>query len=272
MDLLSLTSITVILILIVGGYLVFTEQVSGRPKLIMIAFLGILAIMLLTSLNIFKSYYEVIDSPTPANNAVTISGDKLKSVAQNKSFSISTWIYIQDWNYGFGTTKNILTYNQPGSSNPVSFDLDTFENNLIISYNTYTTNNAVSSTDTTLTTKTITVQNINIQKWVNIVCCFSTNKVDTYINGKLVDTTVNQYPLYLPSTTGTSGSMITGNNGGYSGSISNTRFYSKFLSPSDVWDIYKAGYSTNLLGNFLNRYQASFTFYQDNNQVAQYTF
>jgi hypothetical protein len=266
MDLLSLTSIIVILILVVGGYLIFTEQVSGRPKLIMIAFLGILAIMLVSSLNIFKSYYQLVDTPTPANNSTTIASKDLPALTSNASFTISTWVYIQDWNYKFGNIKNILTYNQVGANTPLSFDLDAFENNLLINYNTYANQY---TTDVSAQTHQIVINNMNIQKWVNVVSCFSANKIDTYINGKLVDTTVNQYPLYVGTL---QGDIILGNNGGYSGTISNTRYYSKFLSPSEVWDIYTTGYSDNLLGNFLNRYKASFVFYQDNNEVTKFTF
>jgi hypothetical protein len=266
MDLLSLTSIIVILILVVGGYLVFTEQVSGRPKLIMIAFLGILAIMLVSTLNIFKSYYQLVDTPTPANVPSTIAASKLPAAKTNASFTITTWVYIQDWNYKFGNIKNILTYNQMGADAPISFDLDAFENNLLINYNTHV--NQI-STDTNTQTHQIVVNNMNIQKWVNITVCFSTNKIDTYINGKLVDTTINQLPLYIPDT---QGDITLGNNNGYSGTISNTRYYSKFLSPSEVWDVYTTGYSDNLLGNFLNRYKASFVFYQDNNAIADFQF
>ena len=264
MDLLSLTSIIVILILVVGGYLVFTEQVSGRPKLIMIAFLGILAIMLLSTLNIFKSYYQLVDTPTPADNETKISSTDLPALTSNASFSISTWVYIQDWNYRFGNIKNILSYAQVGANTPLSFDLDAFENNLLINYNTYTDR----TTDVSSQTHQIVINNMNIQKWVNIICCFSANKIDTYINGKLVDTTINQYPLYVGIT---QGDITLGKNGGYSGTISNTRYYKKFLSPSEVWDIYTSGYSDNLLGNFLNRYKASFVFYQDNNEITKFT-
>lgn len=270
MDLFSLTSIIIILILVVGGYLIFTEQVSGRPKLIMVAFLGILAIMLLTSLNLFKSYYQLIDVPTKANIETIIASKDLPAINSNTSFSFSTWIYIQDWNYKFGNIKTILTYNQ-GVTSPLSFNLDAFENNLLINYNTYsdstTSQNTASGTIST-TSHQILINNVNIQKWVNIICCFSANKIDTYINGKLVDTTLNQNPLYVSNI---QGDIKLGSNGGYSGTMSNTRYYKKFLSPSEVWDIYTSGYSGNLLGNFLSRYEASFIFYKDKNEVTKFT-
>lgn len=289
MDLFSLASITVILIIVVGGYLIFTDLITGRPKLIMIAFLGVLAIMLVSSLSLFKQYYELVDTPTAANIETIIAATDLPAIKSGSSFSISTWIYIQDWNYRFGYIKNILTYNQPGASQPLTLNLDAFENNLIVNYNTFSSSSASSSSSSSSSASTsasssstsassssdaesgvnqIVVNNVNIQKWVNIVCCFSANKIDTYINGKLVDTTVNQLPLY---TTSIQGDITLGKGGGYSGTISNSRYYSKFLSPSEIWDIYTAGYSDNLLGNFMNRYKASFVFYQDNNIISELT-
>jgi hypothetical protein len=265
MKLLSLASITVILIIIIGGYLVFTQEMNGRATFIIIIFLIVLAIMLLTSLDIFKKYYQLVDNSTSANSGlITIGGEKLPDI--KSSFSISTWIYISDWNYNFGKNKNILSYFQDSSNNPLTFNLDSFENNLIINYNTFsdsTTLNNVNSTQTQ-----IIIPNINIQKWVNIICCFNGNQTDTYINGKLIDSTINITPLYVPIS---QGDIILVNNGGYSGQISNTRYYNYFLSPSQVWEIYKQGYSSNLLGSLINRYKATFTFYQDNNPVYTYT-
>jgi hypothetical protein len=46
-------------------------------------------------------------------------------------------------------------------------------------------------------------------------------------------------------------------NGGFSGSISQCRYYDRLLTPQEAWDIYNKGVN----GNFLNQYSASFTFY-----------
>jgi hypothetical protein len=41
------------------------------------------------------------------------------------------------------------------------------------------------------------------------------------------------------------------------------------LSPKEAWDIYTAGPTTNMFGSFLNRYNATFTFLQDNKEVQK---
>ena len=116
------------------------------------------------------------------------------------------------------------------------------------------------------------IDNIGIQKWINIVVCFGDNKIDTYINGKLEKSTVTDTPQYVLSDEASSLQpfTFTPNNSTYTGYISNTRYYPKFLSPQEVWDLYKAGFSNNLLGNFLNQYNASFTFYENQNEKAKF--
>jgi hypothetical protein len=259
MEVSSLSSIIVILIIIVGVYLVYTDQVQGKIKMILIVFLAFLAIYILINLSYFKSYKNVLDSPKAANSQILYPADKLPIITA--TFSLSIWIYIQDWNSGFGNTKNIIYYVRNGG-NPTTMMLDSYDNNLIINYDVKSNN------QTQTVTNTITIPNINIQKWVNITVCFDTNNTDTYINGKLTDTQIHNEPLFVPSVQGPI--TLCKDNTGFSGQISNAKYYNKIISPQEAWDIYKAGFSENLLGNLLNRYNATFTFYQDNSPVANY--
>ena len=259
MELSSLSSIIVILIIIVGVYLVYTDQVKGKIKMILIVFLAVLAIFILSNLSLFKSYKNVLDSPKDANSQILYPADKLPVTSATFSFSI--WIYIQDWNSGFGNIKNIMHYVREGG-NPTTLNLDSYDNNLIIKYDVKSKNGKGTET------KTVTVPNINIQKWVNITVCFDTNNTDTYINGKLTDTQIHSEPLFVPSNQGAV-TLCKGNTG-FSGQISNAKYYNKIVSPQEAWDIYKAGFSDNLLGNLLNRYNLIFTFKQDNNVVGNY--
>ncbi len=261
MDLFSFTSIVVILIVVVGSYLIFTDSVQGRAKMILIAFVAIFGIMLLSSLSMFKSYYELIDAPIAGNSEYTISADKLGYVSER--YSISTWIYINDWNTNFGQTKNIVKYNRGGDSGKeFSIDLDTNLNDLIITVPV--------KTESGYSTDTINVQNISIQKWVNIIVCVDTNNTDTYINGKIVDSHTNTTISATPSTQNPL--VFAKSNIGFNGSISGARFYNKFLTPQECWSIYTDGFSNSLLGSFMNRYNASIVFYKDRQKTNEITF
>jgi hypothetical protein len=262
MNLLSFTAFIILLILFVGFYLVSMDQVSGTIKLVLIVFLFFLGIYFLINLSFFKSYYEIKDTPIDASSSFVYPADKFSSIDQ--TYTLSTWIYIDDWNSNFGLYKNILDFQRNGA-NSTKIMLDQYENNLIIQYDVY-----LNAASIQTSVQTITIPNINIQKWVCITTCFNTNNTDTYINGKLMDTDVHAYPIFNPpSQDDQKGSLILAKDNGFSGKIGLTRYYGRILSPQDAWNIYKAGPTTNFFGSFLNRYNASFIFYQDNKEVQK---
>ncbi len=264
MNLLSFTAFIIILILFVGFYLVLADEVSGTVKMILIVFLFFLGIYFLVNLSIFKKYYEIKDTPIDASSTFVYSADKFSAVDQ--TYTLSTWIYVDDWNSNFGLFKNIIDFKRNGKDvKSTKIMLDQYENNLIIQYDVYSDAQSLLTT-----TQNITIPNINIQKWVCITVCFNTNNTDTYINGKLIDTDVHKFPIFNPANTKTNtGALTLASSPGFSGKIGLTRYYGRIISPQDAWNVYKQGPTTNLLGSFLNRYNASFKFYQDNKVIQE---
>jgi hypothetical protein len=424
MDILSFTTIILILFITIGAYLIFTNQIEGRAKIIIIVAVFICFIYIFMNLNLFKSYTETKSSPV---NASTIQS-KEKVDTTSTSFSLSTWIYITDWNSG--TAKTLFSMTNDITNNP-TITIGPYNNELVIQYFTVpstaqrddwssttqlpllyqnyvtakenwikasnnerhsngfykstqtsgevadsataaiapdaffttatsaaltalttartnydggsvgtsassntiltasvktittpavgvvgeagytpavTTRTSASVTDTLtssgtgITTnpasglykylntpennqgtwtqaslsvtgtasesrETIIIKEISIQKWVNIVVSFGDNTVDTYINGKLVDSHVSTGSVQKVTTTASNSTL---NWGGFTGYISASRYYPMFLTPQEAWNIYKGGFSDNLMGNFLNQYNAKFTFTQ--NQVEKASF
>jgi hypothetical protein len=267
MNLFSFTAFVILLILFVGFYLVLADEVSGTIKIILIVFLFFMGIYFLINLSLFKSYYEIVDVPIDASASFIYPASKFSAVDQ--VYTLSTWIYIDDWNSNFGLYKNIIDFKRSGETgvkaNSTKIMLDQYENNLVIQYDVYT-----SASQAQTVVQTINVPNINIQKWVCITVCFNTNNTDTYINGKLIDTDVHTFPIYAPENTKTNtGALTLAPTPGFSGKIGLTRYYGRIITPQDVWNIYKKGPTTNLFGTFLNRYNASFKFYQDSKEVQE---
>ena len=262
MNLLSFTAFIILLILFVGFYLVLADEVSGTVKMILIVFLFFLGIYFLVNLSMFKKYYEIRDTPIDASASFVYTADKFSVVDQ--TYTLSTWIYVDDWNSNFGLHKNIITFERKGS-NPTNIMLDEYENNLLIQYDVYLNSNNIQTSR-----QSIKIPNINIQKWVCITVCFNTNNTDTYINGKLIDTDVHRFPIFNPANTKTNtGSLTLASSPGFSGKIGLTRYYGRIISPQEAWNIYKQGPTTNVLGSMLNRYNASFQFYQDNKVIQE---
>jgi hypothetical protein len=243
------------LIVIIGAYLIMSNSVEGRPKIILIVVIGIITIALIINMGLFSGNKKILDSPVSAISSI----DPLKKYNYTSNYSLSTWIYVNDWDTFNGSPKEIIKRKVNGKHNPRMY-LDSYENQLNIDF---CTGNGVN--------QTIHIPNINTQKWVNITCCFSNTNVDTYINGKLVDTTIPTNSLYYPTIKEGSDQLhieICPNGIGYSGHISNTYYYDYILTPQDAWNIYKKGYSSNMFGNLLNKYNVAFTFYENQNQVG----
>ena len=243
MDVSSFTTIIFILFGVIGAYLIFTNQIEGRAKIVMIIAILIVFIVIFMNLSMFKSYSEGSDSPKDANTETEIT-----SYRPSYSYSVSIWMYINDWNDKLGQPKN-LCYRLTDKGSSPNIYLDSYKNQVKIGYIT-----AKKSSNATTAEPEITIPDISIQKWVN-----------------LVNTTIPSNPQYTPSNITTTNPLPPFKFGaGFTGYLSNTRYYSKFLSPQEVWTIYSAGFSNNLLGNFLNQYNAAFIFYENQNEKAKF--
>ena len=256
MDVTAFTTIILFLFVIIGAYLIFTNSIEGRAKIVLIIVVLIVFIYIFINLPIFNSYSEVTSSPASAS--IQTIQDKYDSTPTT-SYSLSTWIYINDWATSLGNKKVICQRSYTNAPNNPTLYLDTNKNNLIIKCNTFNT----ATTSNAPTEEIITIPDISIQKWVHIVTCFGDNKVDTYINGKLVNTHVTNNPQYVPAAVAPAVMppfTWTPTGQTYSGYISNSRYYARFLTPQEVWDIYKKGFSNNMLGSFLSQYNATFVF------------
>ena len=189
MDLFSFTTIIVIIFIIIGSYLLLTTQIEGRAKTVLLVSVVVAFIVIFINLPMFKSFSEGVKSPKSSLESSSISSYDLTT-----SYSLSMWIYINDWNDSLGREK-IVCMRKIGTTttyvvNPNIY-LDEYNNKLNISFYTVAKNDSAKPD-----LHNVIVDDIRIQKWVNIVVCFGDNKVDTYINGKLEKTTVTPNPQY----------------------------------------------------------------------------
>jgi hypothetical protein len=280
MKLSFLIQMMLLLLLVVGVYLLFTNSIEGRMKLIMIVFCLVVGIYLFMKLPMFKDNNEVLSSPQSAKNEYTIQGEELKK--SDGPMGLSCWIYIDNWNYKYGDKKTIIE-----SSNIYfpTITLDGYKNNLDISVNVYETtdddsvnyspeqlefeldNNGYSfntynsiecseQTDTIVlddsidtevacpskgSPENVTIENINIQKWVNVLVTFN----NIIINGNGYDKTIYITP-----------------DGGFGGFVSKVQYFPYFITPAKAWSIYRGGFG-DAFESALNKYNLSVSFYED---------
>ena len=308
MQLSFLIQLILLLLLVISVYMVFTNTVEGRTKLILIVICVVLGLYLFSKLKIFNDYNEYLDSPTSAKENVLISEDLLKK--SDGHFAISSWIFIDDWNYKYGEEKIILKKQMPSTSGDMNLPyigLDAYKNDLIIKMNVFgdantdptsfqtllkekleestsftdstdnydtfgcsgeqiyvqdssesTTNTDVSCISTSL--EDIVIENINMQKWVNIITTVNNRSIDVYINGKLVKT--KTFNNVIDTEAFNHGGISITPNGGFGGFVSKIQYYPYYITPEKAWSIYKGGFG-DAFESSLNKYNMSLSFYRD---------
>lgn len=200
-----------------------------------------------------------LSSMQDGRQSLSIAASKLPSNNNTNNYTYSTWIYVNDWNYRFGEQKTILERNDVSNSFGPNLSLGAMQNNLIISTAVYPTTGGSAAAATPIN-HTCTVENIPLQRWVNIIVSLNGRTMDVYINGKLVKTCV------LPGVAKVNASapILITPNGGFSGWTSETTYRANSINPQEAWNIYSQGFGGNLLGNLFNKYRVRVSFLEDN--------
>lgn len=244
--------------------------------------------ILLTVLALFLIYYLIqytfsddntLNKMTDGQTSTTIDTSSLEGGGTSLNFSYSIWIYVNDWNYKFGEPKVVFVHGSKAGSTPppptttttttTSSDaaagfsqpcplvfLGESENNCTVVMSCEGTGPAIAR-----------LENIPLQKWVNITICVYGRTMDLYMDGKLVKT------VLLPGVPNVQPNvpvMVTPN-GGFSGWTSNLMYYADALNPQDVWNIYDKGYGGNSITNFLKSFQVQISLLQNGVQYSSFT-
>lgn len=200
-----------------------------------------------------------------ARVAQVINAGSLPS-GSSVNYAYSIWLYINDWNYRFGETKIVFGRVDQNNDPAPSVTLAPSTNNLNISLATYPTNasGTTASTNPAPSLHTCSVEDIPLQRWVNVLLSLNNRALDIYIDGKLVKTCVLPgVPKLNPS----SNVHITPD-GGFSGFISNFRYFSDALNPSEAYNVYKQGYDNgSAITGLFNKYRIKLAFMEDNKEV-----
>ena len=175
-------------------------------------------------------------TPAPVDGktrTVIPSGDA--PATGGSDWGIQYWMYISDWNYKFGTDKDVVKRvdpTNPSIAAPQIF-LSAAENTLNVRVSIFPADGraaaATPGAGSTGDSFTCSVENVPLQSWFAVsVTCFQRN-LDIYINGRLVKSCV------LPGVPRPAvGDIIIGDNRGFSGSVCNLNWYNNMLSPDDA--------------------------------------
>ena len=90
------------------------------------------------------------------------------------------------------------------------------------------------------------VKEVPLQRWSHILVSCSGRALDIYLNGKLVQTCMLPG---VPNIQSNDNFYITPS-GGFSGYTSRFRYWPNAISPQDVWDVYRDGFSSGFMNFF----------------------
>lgn len=275
------STILYILLIIVLIYLAIIVQ-SNVARTFVILLVIIIALYFIY-INYFKNNTHITSGITDATIQTVINSSELETnntgaIATNFSYSI--WAYIDDWSYNYGLNKSVLlkdvnpvntgkvpntntTNDLLNPSYPSPFIYFGAESNkLIIEQSVYSSNGS-SNPDV----DKVDIENIPLQKWVNILVSVYGRTLDTYIDGKLVNTHVLSGVPYIGST---SSNIYITPNGGFSGYRSDIQYYPNETDPQKAWDIYADGFTKGQ--TFNNPYTVEVSLYNNGTEQGSYTF
>ena len=177
-----------------------------------------------------KKFQKISQNPNESGSITLLRSDNEEGGIE---FTYSVWLFIEDLVYKQGQYKHIfhkgndaisaVGMNQPNNAPGLYIAPDT--NALVVVMNTFSDIN-----------EKITIENIPINKWVNVQIRVENHNLDVFINGKLAKRLVmNGVPKQNYD------DVYVSMNGGFSGYISNLRYYNEALGTAAIDGIVEDG-------------------------------
>ena len=209
---------------------------------------------------------------TGANDALTgttiNNADIPKKLTHD--FTYAFWIYVDEWSEGLEKNKVIIRRPSASGEDSIKIFLTPHVNNMQFNLGT------MDSAPNTPGNFNCKLNNIPLQRWVNIILTVNNRAADIYLDGKLVNTCIATSVLKEDSATNidickADTSTTVEDMSGFRGSISNVIYYTRTINPREAYSIYREGPgSGNALLNLLNKYRLKLAFMSQGKEVKSF--
>ena len=186
-----------------------------------------------------------------------VNADSLPGIYDGGEFSVSAWIYINNWAYRNGRNKHILSINGASSFDTLRIYLGGQQPKLHVRLHSKSANNSPSEGENLAvkdrdelfnkmdpgsgaldSTSVCDLPEIDLQRWVHITVAANGRTVDVYLDGKLARSCV--LPDYFKVDAG-GYRIVLLDYGGFGGFIESAKMFSAAISPDVVYKMYMAG-------------------------------
>tara|TARA_B100001540_G_scaffold34144_1_gene30090 strand:- start:38 stop:751 length:714 start_codon:yes stop_codon:yes gene_type:complete len=225
--------------------------------------LGVIVIIILYLVYVYvfsDTTQQILYSGGNAKEEIIVKKGKFPTNKTSNDYTFSIWIYVNSWNYKYGKLKTIFRRSDENKTTLApQVSLGESTNKLVIDCTSYPD----SGQTKTPTPNNWEINNIPIQKWCNIIISTNNRAVDTYIDGKLVNTNVLKG---VPMTNSNFPATLCPD-GGFSGEISKFKYFARTISPREAYEIYREGPGGNWLSDLMNQYKLKVQFLKDNEEI-----
>jgi hypothetical protein len=197
----------------------------------------------LPGVTLFESKSSGDKTPTPVDGKTkTVIPAAEIPIGAGIDYGLQFWMYISDWDYRFGQTKEVVkrVASNDGSIVGPRIYLSPTDNTLHVQVSLYANDERAASSEpgssSTGDSFLCSVENVPLQSWFSVSTTVFQRNLDIYINGRLVKSCV------LPGVPKPAmGDVIIADNGGFAGSVCNLNGYSTMLSPDDAKSFHTKG-------------------------------
>lgn len=252
----------------------------------------VVVVLIIVIYNVFfNKQNELMSGIEPSFPGIKIDNSRLPE-NNSSNYSIALWFFIDNWNHRFGHIKSLLQFapNRVVNLSPTSDsnipkltpDNNTFmaafgayENDLLIGIKTFGQNSKpLESSDyfsqvnagTNRQYETFLINNVDIQKWVCLICSIEGRNLDIYLQGKLVRSFILPGVAVSP---GTDNIFLGGPKPlTFDGHLARFQFFANSLNPQEAYNIYRDGLGSDMFTNFFDRYRMKIQFMEYDNALG----
>jgi hypothetical protein len=197
-----------------------------------------------------------------ATTELVTPATSISPLVEGGEYTVSFWMYVNDWNYRKGQAKHVLSIGSPlgGTTGfeTLAVYLSPHANTLHIRTQNEDLPTSVTSATPHLTPANMTalfsasqtpsaawtqvggsdIAELDMQRWVNVTIALNGRTVDVYLDGKLARSTVTAGFYRVPATSYQLHAFYAGGYGGY---MSGLTTFDYALNPEEVHRHYSAG-------------------------------
>lgn len=236
----------------------------------------IILLILYIIITYFFSDRKIIKQSVLQSDAVELEKiiitDKIPLKPGVTDFTASFWLYIDKYGTNGSEDFNILEKYTKETEQINLFKIAGNSNKNDINFYINTTS------DQNLNSPRLTLENLYLQRWNNIIMTVETRNLDIYLNGKLEETIIlDSLPNDKMNSEGCEFKFFNGltSNSLIEMKVSNAQYFTRSIAPREAWSLYKEGYmNVGLVGYLLglfSGYQINFSFKKSGEKISEFS-